>query len=115
MKSPAACIMIALLACSAGPGPALQAGAPGIVASRNITPQSARDAVSIGTSTKAQVEGALGKPIAIPFDTGYEMWVYRWPGAEPTARAATELVVLFEPSGVLKKVRLRPGYPPARG
>ena len=50
--------------------------------------------------------------IVIPFDSGYEVWVYRWPGADRTPRAATELVLLFEPSGLVKKQRVRPGYPP---
>jgi hypothetical protein len=34
----------------------------------------------------------------------------RWAGSERTTRAATELVVLFEPSGLVAKVRMRPGY-----
>jgi hypothetical protein len=115
MKVLAAGLVIALLAGCAGTGsPALRAGAPGVVISRGITAQSAKDAIVIGKSTKADVTAALGQPIAIPFDSGYEVWVYRWPGAEPTPRAATELVVLFAPSGVANKARIRPGYPPAR-
>jgi hypothetical protein len=65
--------------------------------------------IAIGKSTKADVAAALGPAIAIPFDSGYEVWVYRWPGADRTPRAATELVVLFEPSGLATKLRLRPG------
>ena len=115
MKALVAGLVIASFAGCAGPGsPALQAGAPGVVSSRGVTPQGAKDAIAIGKSTKADVAAALGKPIAIPFDSGYEVWVYRWPGAEPTARAATELVVLFAPSGAANKARIRPGYPPAR-
>ena len=68
------------------------------------------DMIATAKSTKADVSAALGKAIVIPFDSGYEVWVYRWPGADKTTRAATELVVLFEPSGLATKVRVRPGY-----
>jgi len=47
-------------------------------------------------------------------DSGYEVWVYRWKGADGTTRGATELVLLFEPSGLATKLRLRPGYPAQR-
>ena len=111
----AAGLVVALLAGCAGPGStASQPGAPGVVSARGITPQGARDAIVIGRSTQPEVAAALGKPIAIPFDSGWEVWVYRWPGAEPTPRAATELVVLFPPSGVAHKARIRPGYPANR-
>jgi hypothetical protein len=77
-----------------------------------LAPQAAMDMIAIGRSTKADVSSTLGQAIVIPFDTGYEVWVYRWPGADRTTRAATELVVLFAPSGLATKVRLRPGYAP---
>jgi hypothetical protein len=72
--------------------------------------------IVIGKSTKADVSSALGRAVVVSFDSGYEVWVYRWAGSDRTARAATELVVLFAPSGLVTKVRLRPGYPAlARG
>jgi len=74
-----------------------------------IAPQAALDAISLGKSTKADVVAALGQAISMPFDSGYEVWVYRWPGADKTPRAATELVVLFNPAGVATKARVRPG------
>ena len=77
----------------------------------SLAPQAAMDKVVIGKSRKADVSAALGPAIAIPFDSGYEVWVYRWPGADKTTRAATELVVLFDPSGLAAKARIRPGYP----
>jgi hypothetical protein len=77
---------------------------------RSVAPQGAMDMIAIGKSTKAEVSSALGKAIVIPFDNGYEVWVYRWAGPDRTTRAATELVVLFEPSGVVTKIRKRPGY-----
>ena len=72
------------------------------------------DLVRVGQSHKAEVAAALGPAIVIPFDDGNAVWVYRWPGAERTPRAATELVLLFDAAGLLTKARLRPGYP-ARG
>jgi hypothetical protein len=77
---------------------------------QSITPAAAMESIAIGKSRKADVSTALGPAIAIPFDSGYEVWVYRWPGRDRTPRGATELVVLFEPSGLVKKVRIRPGY-----
>jgi hypothetical protein len=75
-----------------------------------LAPQAAIDMVAVGKSSKADVASALGPAIAIRFDSGYEVWVYRWAGPDKTRRGATELVVLFEPSGLAAKVRLRPGY-----
>ena len=68
------------------------------------------DMIAIGQSTKADVSSALGKAIVVSFDSGYEVWVYRWGSPDQPTRAATELVVLFDPSGLATKVRLRPGY-----
>jgi hypothetical protein len=76
---------------------------------QSVTPQAALDTIALGKSTKADLLAALGQAIAIPFDSGYEVWVYRWPGADKTPRAATELVVLFNPAGVATKARVRPG------
>lgn len=73
-------------------------------------PQAALNKVVLGNSTKADVAAALGPAIVISFDSGYEVWVYRWRGAGATSRAATELVLLFDPSGLATKARIRPGY-----
>lgn len=64
------------------------------------------DSVALGY-TKAQVRTALGKGTEIPFDSGYEVWVYRRPLTEKEKPRPTELVLLFTPSGVLSKTRLR--------
>jgi outer membrane protein assembly factor BamE (lipoprotein component of BamABCDE complex) len=109
MKALSALALIALLAGCAQTG-ALREDAPGFIQSRGVTPQSALDTIAVGRSTKADVAAALGRATVIPFDSGYEVWVYRWRGAQPTTRAATELVVLFERSGVVRKTRVRPGY-----
>jgi hypothetical protein len=77
---------------------------------QSLAPKAAMDMIAVGKSAKADVAAALGRAIVIPFDSGYEVWVYRWAGSDKTTRAATELVVLFEPSGLATKVRVRPGY-----
>lgn len=103
-----------LCAACAGPGmfdpPPEGPGSVRTPTGQSLAPQAAMEMIAIGKSTKAEVSSTLGKAIAIPFDSGYEVWVYRWAGPERTTRAATELVVLFSPSGVATKVRLRPGY-----
>jgi len=98
-----------------------------------VTPQRAKvmpadrvkDAVAIGKSTKADVIASLGETLVISFDTGYEVWVYRLANdtsakAAPTPRIAStgsekawpltaaEFVILFAPSGLVAKTRIRP-------
>ena len=99
-------IAIALCACAAGCAtPAATTG--GIASARD-----AQAAVAIGKSTKADVEAALGKAIVVGFDSGFEVWVYRERRAAAglfaqPRREQAELVLLFEPSGILKKMRVR--------
>ena len=69
--------------------------------------QAAQDAVTIGKSTKADVRAALGEAIVVDFESGYEVWVYRERLREKMPPPATELVLLFEPSGVLARTRIR--------
>jgi hypothetical protein len=81
-----------------------------------------KDAITVGRSTKADVLAALGRTLAISFDSGYEVWLYRLaddprlstPPGQRAARsdksradASAELVILFEPSGVVAKTRVR--------
>jgi hypothetical protein len=84
-----------------------------------------KDAVAIGKSTKADVIASLGETRVISFDTGYEVWVYRLSNDTPAAtapaphiartasekawpRTAAEFVILFAPSGLVAKTRIRP-------
>jgi hypothetical protein len=67
----------------------------------------ARENLAIGKSTKADVRAALGEAIVVDFDSGYAVWVYRERLREKMPPPATELVLLFEPSGVLTKTRIR--------
>ena len=71
--------------------------------------QAANASIAIGTSTRAEVLAALGPASVVKFDSGYEVWVYR--GKSPnTATKPAELVILFAPSGVVKKTRIKPLY-----
>lgn len=79
-----------------------------------------KDAVAIGKSTKADVIASLGETLVISFDTGDEVWVYRLadetlakdPAQRIARRAApgtsAEFVILFAPSGLVAKSRIRP-------
>lgn len=104
-------------------------------AAANIIPASnPSDAITIGKSTKADVIAALGKTTVVSFDSGYEVWVYQiigeritgqrsakvsWierllhGGSEIGTLAKTEFVILFAPSGVVAKTRIRPAPAPA--
>lgn len=59
----------------------------------------ANDALLIGNS-RAEVQRTYGAAKTIRFDTGYEVWAYRY--------GKTEFTVLFSPSGVVSNTRLRP-------
>jgi hypothetical protein len=69
--------------------------------------QNAYDSVVVGKTTQAEAMAVLGPATEIQFDSGYAVWVYRAGAAEPDADRA-EFVILFAPSGVVKKTRLRP-------
>jgi hypothetical protein len=69
--------------------------------------QASSDAIAIGKSTKADVRAALGEAIVVDFESGYEVWVYREHPREKAKPPATELVLLFEPSGLLTRARIR--------
>ena len=87
----------------------------------------ARAAESLRGRTRGEVIAARGPATIIPFDSGYEVWVYRYvepaprnpadkPDYAPAARQRaegerppSELVLLFAPSGVVAKVRVRSG------
>ena len=62
----------------------------------------AASALSLGASTKADVQAALGKGVVVDFVSGYEVWVYR-----EKRPATAELVLLFDPAGILAKTRVR--------
>lgn len=104
MKRLAACVFIAGCALLQPPPPPMEAPLrPGEI----ISAQAARDALSIGKSTKADVRAALGEAVVVDFDSGYEVWVYRERVKEKASLPPTEFVLLFTPSGILAKTRIR--------
>lgn len=102
----AACVLVA--GCGAFGIDTLEDDTPGVMRGTTQTPVAAQAAVRLG-GTKPDVKAALGTAGVVTFDTGWEVWVYRWPGATRAPGAATELVVLFNPQGVVAKTRIRPG------
>ncbi len=59
-------------------------------------------------SSKAQVRAALGAPASeVPFENGYEAWVYRQQLKENEKPPRKELVLLFDRSGILARSRVR--------
>ncbi|KQT13490.1 hypothetical protein [Ramlibacter sp. Leaf400] len=61
-----------------------------------------------GRTTRQEVLERLGPGEAVRFDTGYEVRVWRARARDD--RTVPELVVLFDPAGVVHKVRARPSY-----
>jgi hypothetical protein len=104
----AAAVLCLWLGGCASPGSAGSDGKPAFRAP-DMTVGAAKDSIILGKSTKADVLAALGPATVITFDSAYEVWVYRPPA--PRGMSRSELVVLFTPSGVASKVRVRPSYP----
>jgi len=100
------CAGVVLAGC-AGPGGVEDTRPPFRDAALSM--QAAQGRVIPGTSTKADVAAALGPATVVRFDSGYEVWAYR----EKPPRSETpgaEFVVLFTPSGIVQKTRIRPRY-----
>jgi hypothetical protein len=100
--------LIAFIAVVAGAAALGGCAAPGKAAFSDpaLTVQSARERIVPGQSTRADVFKALGPATVITFDSGFEVWAYR--SASPSAqRVDTELVILLDRDGLVKKTRLR--------
>jgi hypothetical protein len=73
----------------------------------SMSMQAASEAVAAGKATKAEVLATLGPATVVKFDSGFEVWVYR--AKSPDAEVApAEFVILFTPSGIVSKTRIRP-------
>ena len=68
---------------------------------------SAHAKVIPGQSTRQDVLAALGPATVVTFDSGFEVWAYRTQ-ATRAFPARAELIILFGPSGLVRKTRLRP-------
>jgi hypothetical protein len=60
------------------------------------------------SGTKADIAAALGEATTIRFESGYEVWLYRLGSRDGHA----EFVILFTPTGVVAKSRLRTAAAP---
>ena len=82
--------------------------APSLTKASPLASAAARNTAIVG-KTKGEVLAALGKTVSVPFDSGYEIWVYHLrEGASQRTASQAEFVVLFDPSGVATKTRVRP-------
>ncbi len=75
--------------------------------------QAASDFVLPGKTTKADALAALGPATVVRFDSGFEVWVYRAKSADVEV-APAEFVILFTPSGIVSKTRIRPAITPTQ-
>ena len=96
-----------LLAGCAGPGGVEETRPP--FRDAKLSMQGAQGMVVPGTSTKADVAAALGPATVVRFDSGYEVWAYREKPPKSETPGA-EFVILFAPSGIVQKARIRPRY-----
>jgi hypothetical protein len=61
-----------------------------------------------GRTTRADLLAAFGPTRSVVFDSGMETWLYE---ADAGAGRHTELVLLLDRSGIVRKMRRRPPYP----
>lgn len=103
---------------------ALAIALAGCASAPALTEAQSRQALTAGVSTKADVAQVLGNAKVNAFDSGYEVWTYRYKAGLPVfagflpvvgtlatlADATTrerELAILFDPAGVVRKYTLR--------
>ena len=102
MRALVLCAFLAGCALTA-PKPAERPLGPGEISSA----RAGEKALNVGTSTKADVRRMLGEATVVDFASGYDVWVYRERSDPKVGTTSSELVLLFEPSGVLAKTRVR--------
>jgi hypothetical protein len=73
---------------------------------QQLTPADAARSIVIGRTTRTELAALLGPAKTIRFDSGYEVWVYRFTQAGVDGGTG-EFVVLFAPAGVVAKTRVR--------
>ena len=61
-----------------------------------------------GTTTRAELLAAFGQTRTVVFDSGMEAWLY---SAAAPGGGASELVLLLDRGGVVRKMRVRPPAP----
>ena len=101
----ASCACVA--ACAFFQPPPTKAETAALLPGEILSAQAAKDTISIGKSTKSEVTATLGQAVVIDFDSGYEVWVYREKLQAKAPPPRTEFVLLFAPSGIVTKTRIR--------
>lgn len=86
-------------------GCATQAPQPGTV----VTEARFNQLIVPGTTTRAELLGKFGATKTVVFDSGMEAWLYAT-NPLPDGRR-TEIVVLLDRQGIVRKVRTRAPYP----
>jgi hypothetical protein len=61
-----------------------------------------------GRTTRAELLAAFGSTKTVKFDSGMAAWLYTAPAA---GGRNTELVLLLDRDGIVRKLRKRPPYP----
>ena len=92
------CAVLALGGCATGPDE------PGKIVAEDRFAQ----LVVPGRTTRAELLAAFGPTQTVRFDSGYETWLYE---ANAGAGRHTELVLLLDREGIVRKMRRRPPYP----
>lgn len=71
--------------------------------------------ITVGKTTRLDLDAALGSATVVSFDPGYEVWVYKnqlqAPSASrylplPGAKGTREVAVMFDRAGVVRKFRI---------
>jgi hypothetical protein len=98
---PASLLVLALAGCAAPTG-----RAPSPFQNPALSIVSAQSLITPGQSTRSDVMAALGPATVVTFDSGFEILAYR---TKPTRTVpdGSELVILIDPSGVVRKTRVR--------
>lgn len=82
---------------------------------RHAPPVQGNQAITVGQTTKTELDAAFGPATAISFDAGYDVWVYKGPATDATRflprlltpKPPREVVVLFDADGRVSKYRVR--------
>jgi hypothetical protein len=97
-------ILIAGMLAAALTGCATNAPEPGKVVAQDRFTQ----LVVPGRTTKAELLAAFGPTQSVTFDSGNEVWLYE---SAADGGRHTELVLLLDRTGIVRKMRSRPPYP----
>lgn len=104
MRAEAAVVAACVLAAGCAGLPSLSQPERPMFRDTKLAPQAAMATLAAGRSTRSEVQAQLGDADRVAFDNGHEVWIYR---SHPVRPGQAELVLLFGPDGVLKKLRAK--------